>query len=40
MTIFEQLKHFCEVNHLPQTALTELYNIAKQAYEKGKNKQQ
>ena len=37
MTIFEQLKHFCEVNHLPQSALTELYNIAKQAYIKGKN---
>ena len=36
MTIFEQLKQFCERNHLPESALTELYNIAKQAYEKGK----
>jgi hypothetical protein len=36
MTIFEQLKHFCEVNHLPQSALNELYQIAKKAYQKGR----
>jgi len=36
MTIFEQLKAFCEKNHLPESALNELYNIAKQAYLKGK----